>query len=158
MDRHFVQRKAALTLLRLFRKSPDSVLASDWAPKIIDLLNHANAVWLWLESWVDCWLTAGCCTIRGKSNTRFITIASRCVSARCRCCCGTTASGNTWNVRYHRLLSLTRYVLTETSRMSIYTTKCRYRGSKWKSFAWCNTFPRQVRPYAILMCFTTNKS
>jgi len=41
-----VKKKAALTLLRLFRKNPDALTVSlkDWSPKIISLLDESDLV------------------------------------------------------------------------------------------------------------------
>lgn len=39
-----MRKKAALCLLRLFRKSPEVMSAADWAPKILGILNHTENV------------------------------------------------------------------------------------------------------------------
>jgi AP-2 complex subunit alpha len=39
-----VQKKAALTLLRLFRKHPDVIPATDWADRVIALMAEYDLV------------------------------------------------------------------------------------------------------------------
>lgn len=39
-----VRQKACLTLLRLFRRLPDALLIEDWAPRIVQLLQHEHMV------------------------------------------------------------------------------------------------------------------
>ena len=42
MTRTYVRKKSALTTLRLYRKSPDILPASEWAEKILSLLDEKN--------------------------------------------------------------------------------------------------------------------
>ena len=42
MTRTYVRKKAALTTLRLYRKSQDTLPASEWAEKILILLDEKN--------------------------------------------------------------------------------------------------------------------
>jgi hypothetical protein len=43
-SRSFVQKKAALTLLRLFRKHPDVIPAPDWAERVIPMMAEYDLV------------------------------------------------------------------------------------------------------------------
>lgn len=43
-SRSFVQKKAALTMLRLFRKHPDVIPATDWAERVIALMDEYDLV------------------------------------------------------------------------------------------------------------------
>lgn len=41
-SRSFVKKKAALTLLRLYRKHPDVIPAAEWALRIISIMDDQN--------------------------------------------------------------------------------------------------------------------
>lgn len=41
-SRSFVKKKAALTLLRLYRKNPDTFPADEWAPRIVAIMDDEN--------------------------------------------------------------------------------------------------------------------
>lgn len=43
-SKSFVKKKAALTLLRLFRKHPDVIPVTDWAERIISLMDDYDLV------------------------------------------------------------------------------------------------------------------
>lgn len=43
-SKSFVKKKAALTLLRLFRKHPDVIPVTDWAERIIGLMDEYDLV------------------------------------------------------------------------------------------------------------------
>lgn len=43
-SRSFVKKKAALTLLRLYRKYPDALPAQEWAPRIVSIMDDTNLV------------------------------------------------------------------------------------------------------------------
>lgn len=43
-SKSFVKKKAALTLLRLYRKHPDVIPAADWALRIVSILDDQNLV------------------------------------------------------------------------------------------------------------------
>lgn len=43
-SKSFVKKKAALTLLRLFRKHPDVIPVTDWAERIISLMDEYDLV------------------------------------------------------------------------------------------------------------------
>lgn len=40
----FVKKKAALTLLRLYRKHPDVILAAEWALRIVSIMDDQDLV------------------------------------------------------------------------------------------------------------------
>lgn len=46
-SKSFVKKKAALTLLRLFRKHPDVIPVTDWADRIISLMDEYDLVSVW---------------------------------------------------------------------------------------------------------------
>lgn len=43
-SRSFVKKKAALTLLRLYRKHPDVIPAAEWALRIVSIMDDQNLV------------------------------------------------------------------------------------------------------------------
>ena len=43
-SKSFVKKKAALTLLRLYRKHPDVIPAVDWSERLIALLDESDLV------------------------------------------------------------------------------------------------------------------
>lgn len=43
-SRSFVKKKAALTLLRLYRKHPEVIPAADWALRIVSILDDSDLV------------------------------------------------------------------------------------------------------------------
>lgn len=43
-SKSFVKKKAALTLLRLYRKHPDVIPVTDWAERIIGLMDEYDLV------------------------------------------------------------------------------------------------------------------
>lgn len=43
-SRSFVKKKAALTLLRMYRKHPEVIPAADWALRIVSILDDADLV------------------------------------------------------------------------------------------------------------------
>jgi AP-2 complex subunit alpha len=55
-----VKKRAALCLLRLFRKSPESLPAADWADKIVSLLEDADLVRMRARTGTYAWV--GRCT------------------------------------------------------------------------------------------------
>lgn len=43
-SRSFVKKKAALTLLRLYRKHPEVIPAAEWALRIVSIMDDHNLV------------------------------------------------------------------------------------------------------------------
>lgn len=43
-SKSFVKKKAALTLLRLYRKHPEVIPAADWALRIVSILDDSDLV------------------------------------------------------------------------------------------------------------------
>ena len=52
-SKSFVKKKAALTLLRLYRKHPEVIPAADWALRIVSILDDSDLVRLSLPHSVD---------------------------------------------------------------------------------------------------------
>lgn len=48
-SKSFVKKKAALTLLRLYRKHPEVIPAADWALRIVSILDDSDLVRLSLS-------------------------------------------------------------------------------------------------------------
>jgi hypothetical protein len=43
-SQNFVRKKAALTLLRMYRKHPDVIPAAEWALRIVSIMDDADLV------------------------------------------------------------------------------------------------------------------
>jgi AP-2 complex subunit alpha len=69
-SQNFVRKKAALTLLRMYRKYPDVIPAAEWALRIISIMDDSDLVLIFLccAVLISLILYLGCCGMRYKSG------------------------------------------------------------------------------------------